>query len=206
LTTPVIVFAKAPRPGAVKTRLIPALGAAGAARLHERLVDRTLAVAAASGVGPVELCGDFTDDPILAACAAAHGATLAEQGAGDLGARMQRAFARTLARAPGAILVGSDCPVLTPVHLRDAGQALAGGDAAIGPAEDGGYVLIGLARVHPSLFEGIAWGGPKVLAQTRARIAALGWRAAELDPLWDVDRPEDLVRLAGDPLLEGLEG
>jgi rSAM/selenodomain-associated transferase 1 len=206
LTTPVIVFAKAPRPGAVKTRLIPALGAAGAARLHERLVDRTLATVAAAGLGPLELCADPAGDPFLAARAAAHGAALAEQGSGDLGARMQRAFARVLAQAPAAILVGSDCPALTPAHLREASHALATGDVVIGPAEDGGYVLIGLARVHPSLFEGIAWGGPEVLAQTRARLAALGWRAAELDPLWDVDRPEDLVRLAGDPLLEGLEG
>jgi rSAM/selenodomain-associated transferase 1 len=191
----------------VKTRLIPALGAAGAARLHERLVDRTLAVAVGSGVGPVELCGDFTGDPFLAARGAAHGAALTEQGPGDLGARMHRALARMLPRAPAAILVGSDCPALTRAHLRAAAAALAAGDdAALGPAEDGGYVLIGLARLHPSLFEGIAWGGPEVLAQTRARLAVLGWRWAELDALWDVDRPADLARLAGDPLLEGLEG
>jgi len=211
LTTPLIVFAKAPRPGAVKTRLIPVLGAAGAARLHERLVERTLATAAAARIGPVELCGDPAADPVLAARAAAHGAALTEQGPGDLGARMQRAFVRVLGGAPAAVLVGSDCPALTSAYLQSAGQALvAGYDAVIGPAADGGYVLIGLRRVHASLFERIRWGGPGVLEDTLARVGALGWRCRELDTLWDVDRPEDLARVArgiaeGARLLEGLE-
>lgn len=211
MTTPLIVFAKAPEPGAVKTRLIPALGAAGAARLHERLVERTLATAAAAGVGSVELCGDPASDAFLAACAAAHGATLTGQGAGDLGARMHRAFERVLRRAPAALAVGCDCPALTPEHLRAASAALvAGHDAVLAPAEDGGYVLIGLARVHPSLFERIAWGGADVVAHTRARLGELGWGWLELGTLWDVDRPADLGRLVaeiaeGGRLLEGLE-
>ncbi len=210
MTTPVIVFAKAPRPGAVKTRLIPALGAAGAARLHERLVERTLATAAAAGVGPLELCGDPASAPFLAARAAAHGAALTAQGPGDLGARMHRAFERALTSAPAALAIGCDCPALTPQHLREASAALAAGhDAVLAPAEDGGYVLIGLARVHASLFERIRWGGPEVNADTRARLGALGWRWRELDTLWDLDRPEDLERLRngirdGDLLLRGL--
>ena len=207
MTISVIVFAKAPRPGAVKTRLVPALGAAGAARLHERLVDRTLATVAAAGLGPFELCGDPAGDPFLAACAAAHGARVTEQGPGDLGARMERAFARALAAAPAVLGVGCDCPALAPAHLRAARAALAAGhDAVLVPAEDGGYVLIGLARMDSSLFGGIRWGGADVLAQTRARLAALGWRSLELDALWDIDRPEDLARLAGDRLLDGLAG
>ena len=211
MTTPLIVFAKAPRPGAVKTRLIPALGPAGAARLHERLVDRTLATAAAAGLGPLELCGDPASDPFLAARAAAHGATLTGQGPGDLGARMRRAFERVLASAQAALAVGCDCPALTAQHLREASAALAAGhDAVLAPAEDGGYVLIGLARVHSSLFERIRWGGPDVIEHTRARLTGLGWRWLELATLWDVDRPEDLARLAtgipeGARLLEGLE-
>jgi rSAM/selenodomain-associated transferase 1 len=210
LTTPIIVFAKAPQPGAVKTRLIPALGAAGAARLHERLLERTLATAAAAGVGPIELCGDPASDPVLAARAAAHAAALTAQGPGDLGARMRRAFERALAGAPAAILVGADCPALTAAHLREASAGLAAGhDAVLAPAEDGGYVLIGLARVHASLFERIRWGGPEVIAHTRARLGRLGWRWLELGLLWDVDRPEDLERLRsgipdGDLLLRGL--
>jgi len=116
-----------------------------------------------------------------------------------------------LASAQAVLAVGCDCPALTPQHLREASAALAAGhDAVLAPAEDGGYVLIGLARVHSSLFERIRWGGPDVLEDTRARFGALGWRCRELDTLWDIDRPEDLERLAtgipdGERLLQGLE-
>jgi hypothetical protein len=196
--TPIIVFARAPVAGAAKTRLIPALGAAGAAALHERLVDRTLATAIAAGIGPVELCcAPDAAHPALAALARAHGATLGDQGRGDLGDRMLAAFRRTLAgRAGCAILIGSDCPALEPAHLRRAAASLAGGaDAVLAPAEDGGYVLIGLKRAPASLFERIRWGEPTVMAETRERLAALGMRWEELETLWDVDRPEDLARL-----------
>jgi rSAM/selenodomain-associated transferase 1 len=122
--------------------------------------------------------------------------SLHPQGEGDLGARMQRAFESALALSPRAILVGSDIPALSPRYLRDADQALGrGDDAAIGPAEDGGYVLIGLSRCDPELFRDIPWGRPEVLAETRRRLAALSWRSSELPVLWDVDRPEDLERL-----------
>ncbi|HKC44165.1 MAG TPA: TIGR04282 family arsenosugar biosynthesis glycosyltransferase [Burkholderiales bacterium] len=208
MTIPTIVFAKAPQPGEVKTRLIPALGAAGAARLHERLVERALATAAGAAIGPVELCcAPDASDPVLAALARAHGAVLAPQGPGDLGDRMRAAFQRTLARAPAAIVIGCDCPALTPEHLREAGRALdTGYDAALAPAEDGGYVLIGLARVTDRLFNGVRWGESTVMAETRKRLAALGWRWRELETLWDLDRPEDLTRLEppadGDPRRE----
>jgi len=195
--TAILVFAKAPVPGEAKTRLIPALGAAGAAALHERLVDRALATAAAAAIGPVELCcAPDARHPALAALARRHGATLGEQGPGDLGDRMHAALSRALAAAPPAIVIGSDCPALTPEHLRAAAAALAGGeDAVLAPAEDGGYVLIGLAHPERSLFERIAWGGPTVLAETRGRLAAAGLRWREIATLWDVDRPEDLDRL-----------
>lgn len=211
MTIPIIVFAKAPAPGAVKTRLAPALGAEGAARLHERLVERALATAATAAVGPVELC--CTPDaphPFLAACAGAHGAALTAQGDGDLGRRMHHAFERALEGHRAAVVIGCDCPALTAQHLRDGAAALeAGYDAVITPADDGGYVMIGLSRVHASLFERIRWGGPDVFEETRARLAGLGWRWRELDRLWDVDRPEDLERLAsgipdGERLLSGL--
>ncbi len=184
-------------PGDAKTRLIPALGAAGAAALHERMVERALATAVAAEAGPVELCcAPDASHPFFAAVARRHGASLGGQGPGDLGERMHRALGRALAGAPAAIVIGSDCPALTPRHLRDAAAALAGGhDAALAPTEDGGYALIGLARAAHALFTRIAWGGPDVLQDTRARLAALGWRWRELDTLWDVDRPEDLARL-----------
>jgi rSAM/selenodomain-associated transferase 1 len=196
LTVPVIVFAKAPVPGEVKTRLIPALGAAGAVALHERLVDCALATAVEAAVGPVELCCTPDDPhPALAALARARGAQLAAQGPGDLGRRMHAAFARALGGARAAILIGADCPALTAQHLRDGAAVLAGAaDAVIAPAEDGGYVLIGLKRAADNLFADIRWGGPTVMAQTRERLVAAGLRWRELATLWDVDRPEDLER------------
>ena len=193
----VIVFARAPEPGKVKTRLIPALNAAGAAELHRRLVMRCLRAARDSRLGPVELwCAPDTSDPYFRECERRLGISLWAQGEGDLGARMQRAFESALMHAARAILIGSDIPALSAQYLRDAERALAGGDdAVIGPAEDGGYALIGLSRCDPELFRGIPWGGPEVLVQTRRRLAALSWRSSELPVLWDVDRPEDLERL-----------
>ena len=109
---------------------------------------------------------------------------------------MYRAFARCLRSHDHVILIGSDCPALGPPDLRTAARALrAGADAVLSPAEDGGYALIGLRRVARRLFEGIEWGGPEVLAQTRRRLARLRWRCKELRTLWDVDRPEDVARL-----------
>ncbi len=192
-----MVFARSPTPGEAKTRLIPALGEAGAAALHRRLVMHCLRAASDSRLGPVELwCAPDADDPFFRDCERRCGVSLHPQGEGDLGARMQRAFESALARARRAILVGSDIPALSDRYLRDADEALRrGDDAVIGPAEDGGYVLIGLSRCDPELFRDIPWGGPEVLAKTRRRLAALSWRSSELPVLWDVDRPEDLERL-----------
>jgi rSAM/selenodomain-associated transferase 1 len=189
----VIVFAKAPVAGAAKTRLIPALGAAGAARLHERLIDRALATASGAGLGPVELwCAPDSTHPFFASRAARFGVSPTEQGPGDLGERMHRALAAGLP----ALLIGADCPALTPEYLRDAAAALAAGDdAVLGPAEDGGYVLVAARRIRPEVFARIRWGGSHVMEEQRARLGALGWRWSELPPLWDVDRPADLARL-----------
>lgn len=192
----IAVFAKAPIPGEVKTRLIPALGEQGAAALYRALTTCAIQVAAGAGIGPVDLwCAPETGHPFFAQCSRRFGVALHAQGEGDLGARMQRAFAAMLASSARALLVGSDIPAMTPDYLRAADAALAEGyDAVLGPAEDGGYVLVGLRRVVPGIFERIRWSEPDVLAVTRARIAHLGWRHLELPVLWDVDRPEDLER------------
>lgn len=194
----IVVFAKAPVPGESKTRLIPDLGAQGAAHLHAALVERTLATACAAGLGRVELCcAPDSVHPFFATCAKRHGLALTTQATGDLGARMQSEFNRVVPVSGPTLLIGSDCPALTPEHLREAAAALsAGNDAVLGPAEDGGYVLVGLSRTSPRVFSGIEWGGPDVLRDTRARLAALGWRWHELPELWDVDRPADLTRFA----------
>jgi len=193
----IVVFARAPEPGKVKTRLIPALGEAGAAALHRRLVIHSLRAARDAGLGPIELwCAPDTSHAFFAECRRHFGASLHSQHEGDLGARMRHALETVLERAERAILVGSDIPALSAKYLRDAERALSRDhDAVIGPAEDGGYVLIGLARCDPELFRDIPWGEPEVLAETRGRLAALRWRCLELPALWDVDRPEDLERL-----------
>ncbi len=200
----VAVFAKAPIPGEVKTRLIPALGEQGAAALQGALVTRAIETAVETGIGPVELwCSPQAGHPFFAECSRRFGVPLMQQGEGDLGARMQRAFDAMLSQVARALLVGSDVPPMTPDYLRAADTALAEGyDAVLGPAEDGGYVLIGLRRVVPDLFEHVRWSDPDVLAVTRTRIACLGWRHFELPTLWDVDRPQDLKR---EPMPEIIE-
>lgn len=195
--TALVVFAKAPEPGRVKTRLAPLLGEAGAARLHARLVERTLRIAVAARCGRVELhCAPRVRHPFFEALAQRHGLRLRAQGRGDLGERMNRAFVRVLREADAVVLIGSDCAALRGSDLRAAVRALRqGADAVFSPAEDGGYALIGLRRASKMLFDGVGWGGPEVLAQTRRRLARLGWRWVELRTVWDVDRPADLVRL-----------
>jgi hypothetical protein len=120
------------------------------------------------------------------------GISLEPQVGGDLGERM----AAALARHCPAVLVGCDCPVLSSAHLQAAAQALASGAGVVlTPAEDGGYVLVGVNAPQPGLFAGMTWGHERVMAETRARVAALGLRCVELETLWDLDRPEDLLRL-----------
>jgi hypothetical protein len=131
----------------------------------------------------------------LAARHALFGKYELQRGA-DLGERMHRALSHALRRHRGAILIGADCPALRPADLRRAARRLAGGcEVVLGPAEDGGYVLIGARRVTPRLFEGIEWGTPGVYAATVRRLDAEGYRWSALRALWDVDRPQDLERL-----------
>jgi rSAM/selenodomain-associated transferase 1 len=198
----IAVFAKAPRAGEVKTRLVPGIGAVEAARLHTRLVQRTLEATSAAAPGRVELwCAPDTDDPFFVQCAARWKVTLHTQQGADLGARMADAFARSHAQGRPLVIVGTDCPQLTVDDLREAMALLAMHDGVIAPAEDGGYVLIGLAHPAPSLFEGIAWSGPGVMQATRDRARAARLDLAEMGTFWDVDRPEDVVRLEREGLL-----
>jgi len=192
--TRVMVFARAPIAGTVKTRLIPALGREQATRLHERLVRRTVSIVAGAGLGTVELwCTPTVEHPFFEALQAALPVALMVQRGRDLGERMARAFDHALQRAPRALLVGSDCRDLQGRDIQEAEAALRSGcEAVLGPAADGGYVLIGLRRPAPDLFVGMPWGTPRVLARTRERLARQGWRWHELPVRHDVDRPEDL--------------
>ena len=185
-----LVFARAPQPGRVKTRLIPALGVNGAAALYRRLLARTLDTAVRVPGVVRELWCDGDGD----ACrelARHYGMLLRLQSGDDLGERMHRALAA--GDGAPAVLIGSDCPGYNPEYLGRAFAALSTHDLVLGPALDGGYVLIGARRSDPRLFQGIAWGGEQVLADTRKRLRELGLDWCELPVQRDLDRPEDLA-------------
>ena len=193
-----MIFAKAPTPGRVKTRLIPVLGENGAAELQRELIEATLRTAADAGLGAPELwCAPGPDDPFFVDCAEKHNIGLHTQRGGDLGLRMADALESALAAGSPGLLIGCDCPALTPGYLREAAAALAeGNEAVFGQTEDGGYMLIGVARSHAAaLFEDIPWGTATVMQATRRRLRSGDWRWRELGLMWDLDRPEDLLRL-----------
>ncbi|HEY5929868.1 MAG TPA: TIGR04282 family arsenosugar biosynthesis glycosyltransferase [Burkholderiales bacterium] len=201
--TTVQVFARAPVAGTVKTRLIPILGSHGAAALHRSLIEHSLAMARESGLGQVELwCTPDTGDLFFQSCKERFGVTLHRQCGGDLGARMLDALGDGLERSRNVFLLGSDCPSLTAADLRAGARALRDGrDAVFCPAEDGGYMLVGVSHAMPALFEAMTWGTDTVMEETRQRLHNLGWRWHELPQRWDVDRPEDYQRLVREGLM-----
>lgn len=187
----ILVFARAPVPGKAKTRLEPRLGAWGAARLQARLTQHALRTALDARCGRVELHGTQRH-ALLLQYARKLGVPFHLQHGRDLGERMHHA----LARARGAILIGTDCPELRAADLRRAARLLRGGsDVVIAPARDGGYVLIGARRVSARLFAGIEWGGARVYADTVQRLERLRYRWRALRAMQDVDRPQDLGQL-----------
>lgn len=188
--TRIVVFAKAPRPGRAKTRLIPALGAEGAAALAAQMLERTINVARAAHL-PVELCGD----PDPAGWYAGPPVSLAPQGCGALGERLARAAERVLGGGEPVILIGADCPDLTSTHLNQAAERLTRYDAVIHPSFDGGYALLGLRRFDRSIFSDIAWSTNRVADQTLERLTALAWSFAVGERLRDIDEPADLQAL-----------
>lgn len=193
----VMLFAKAPIAGKVKTRLIPAIGAEAAAMLHQHLVMRALKCLVDADIGQVELCcGADSAHPFFMACQQQFGVSLTQQREGDLGERMRAAFDRALGSSPAALIVGADCPAITVADVRTAAAQLESHDASLIPADDGGYVLIGVRQTHANMFEHIDWGTARVLAAQRSRFRSIGWRWFEGVTRWDVDRPEDLARLA----------
>ena len=192
----ILIFAKAPVAGRVKTRLIPALGPQGAADLHKRLLLSTVARLGTARVAPIELwCAPDRRHPFFQALARDFHLELRAQRGEDLGERMLTASADGLTRGQAVVLIGSDCPDVDGEYLASALERLARPrlDAVLGPAADGGYVLLGLRRAVPELFTDMPWGGAQVAALTRQRMQRLGWRWRELPVLRDLDRPEDLV-------------
>jgi rSAM/selenodomain-associated transferase 2/rSAM/selenodomain-associated transferase 1 len=195
-----IVFTRFPEPGKTKTRMIPALGPRGAARLQRQLTEHMMATAATlngqNGLsvevryegGTRALMQDWLGPKVI----------YRPQGSGNLGQRMQRAFAAAFRdKAAAVVLVGSDIPGISGDILRQAFEALRKKDLVLGPAKDGGYYLIGIRKTLPAetygrLFDGIDWGSERVLAQTLHIARDLGLHLTQLESLADVDRPEDL--------------
>lgn len=187
-----VIMAKAPRTGLVKTRLIPALGAAGAAQLARRMLQHTLETTFAAGLGPVELCRTSPTDTAWQDMALPGRLAFSAQGKGDLGARMDRVAARVIAMDEALLLVGTDCPALDANVLQQISTQLVHTDAVMVPAMDGGYVALALQRHDPHLFSGITWSTATVAYEQSARITQLGWSLCTLAPLHDIDEPDDL--------------
>lgn len=189
----VLIFARPAIAGQAKTRLAARLGAYGAARLHARLVRRTVRMAAASGaqlefhVASDRRCAEFIH------LLRRYGMRSHRQRGADLGERMRRGFDTALRRYSRVVLIGTDCPQLTVQHIRRAARALSGGaESAFAPAEDGGYALMALRRPGPRLFEGIQWGTSAVYRETLTKAASLGWATRDVGRVRDVDGASDL--------------
>lgn len=192
----IIIFAKAPLAGFAKTRLIPKLGAEGAARLARQMLNATLSHATMAGAAQVELC--MTPDPDHPAWREGiipDGVVCRAQGEGDLGERMARAALRSLQEGYWVILIGTDCVEMSPTLLHEAITQLQRMDAVIYTTVDGGYALLGFKCFYPHLFSAIDWGSASVGNETIKRIQRLGWSLFQGAVLHDVDEPQDLLYL-----------
>ena len=191
-----IIFTKAPITGQVKTRLQPDLSSDEAVAVYVDLTQMTLDRAFSSALCPVQLhCSPNSDHPFFRQCALDYPLTLHDQHGGNLGERMLSALTKALSHYRYTLLIGCDCPSLTATDISEAFQALqAGNDVVIAPADDGGYVLIGMKQPHEILFTNITWGNSEVMSQTRTLANLAGLRLHELRSQWDVDTVEDWRR------------
>ena len=193
--TCIIIFAKFPAQGMAKTRLQPALGIDGAARMARQLLLHSVEQAVATGFSvelcvspaPTDLCWQTLNLP--------ESLTWSKQIEGDLGMRMFKASQQALARFEHVILIGTDCPSLTQSRIEQAAQQLETKDSVMIPAFDGGYVLLGFKQVTADLFYNIEWSTASVAAITQQRLADLSWSVTLLPPLPDIDEPSDLQYL-----------
>ncbi|HZY32072.1 MAG TPA: TIGR04282 family arsenosugar biosynthesis glycosyltransferase [Candidatus Methylomirabilis sp.] len=202
----IAVMAKAPMAGHVKTRLVPPLSQEEAAELYRcLLLDKILQVGTLPGVDPY-LAYTPTEARAQMAPLAPQAFTLIPQSGSDLGDRLHRLSAILLERGhPGVILIDSDTPTLPSTYLLEAIDRIQSEttDLVLGPAEDGGYYLIGLKRPCRSLFDRIPWSGPSVMTETLRRASQQRLEVATLPPWFDVDTPNDLARLRNDLATNG---
>jgi len=191
-----MIFCKAPIAGHVKTRLTTELTAEQAMQVHIELTQRTLQLTSQSHLCPVQLwCTPSTDHVFFSASAQTYQVILKQQKGDDLGERMNNAFCLALNSYSRALIIGCDCPSLTEQDLEAALTALNQENSCVlSPAEDGGYVLIGLNQPHPELFDNMPWGTEQVLEHTRIRIKQYNLCYQELKQQWDLDTHEDLER------------
>jgi len=190
----ILIFTKAPVAGEVKTRLVPPLTSQQAALLHQKLVHHTLRMATRQPIAPVILyCSPDLQHPFFQTCLQSYPITLQQQHGEDLGARMLQALNIQLQAHRYVILIGTDSPTMTQEYLQEAFQRLkSGSDVVIGPAMDGGYVLIGMKTPYVELFTDLPWGTDAVFALTMDKAMQAGLQVSLLDNMVDIDRPEDL--------------
>ena len=190
-----LVFARAPRAGRCKTRLMPRYGARGAAAIHQQLVEKTLLTASTVNAITELCCEPDTRHGFFAACRRRYGLALHRQHTGDLGRKMALALQRALRASHAVVIIGTDCPALTAANIEQAFMALEqGSDSVIKPAQDGGYVLIGARQPLGSALRHIHWSSGQELRQTLHRLQLRGLSVKLLAPSWDVDHPRDVVR------------
>ena len=189
----IALMARAAVPGQAKTRPIPRLGKAGAARLHAELTHHVLDRIGRAGLPATLWCEPDMEHPFFRECAERHAITLRQQPSGDLGDRMLAIFEAS--RGP-LLLMGSDCPAIDAGLLRDCANALAHRPAVFLPTADGGYGLVGLRAPIAGIFRDMPWGTDQVMAITRQRLSALEMDWVEVAEIWDVDVPADIDRLA----------
>jgi len=188
------IFAKAPVQGFVKTRLIPSIGIKSATEVYIELLERVVTLAAKSGYKTQLWCAPDQLHDYFQQIVKKHHFILRTQRGDGLGERMKYALGQGLEEARSVVLIGADCPVFTEAYLAKAFDALAESDVVLGPAEDGGFVLIGCGKVQKDMFNEVGWGESTVLEQTLGAMAKVGLTSQLLPTLWDVDTLADVER------------
>jgi hypothetical protein len=194
--TVLLVFAKAPVSGDVNTRLIPHIGVDKATLLQEELIHSRLKTFTEADVCHVQLwCSPDCNNNFFNKCQEVYDVALFKQEGADLGARMSSAIKQSLEKFKHVVVIGTDAPALGINQIEEAINVLKNGDEIVlVPAEDGGYVLIGMNKHYSEIFLTVPWSTDRVLRKTRGNIIALGLKYHELDECWDIDRPEDYDR------------
>jgi hypothetical protein len=191
----ILVFAKAPVAGHVNTRLVPFISAEEAADLQEVFTRDRLQMCTAANLCEVQLwCCPDTSHRLFSDCGRLFDITLHTQDGTDLGARMSNAIMHMLGMYKKVIIIGTDAPALDSKTIAAVIKQLNECDVVLVPAEDGGYVLLGVSTYHEKMLDNVPWGSGQVLSRTVANIESLGLNHELLGECWDVDRPEDLQR------------